>query len=648
MRRMDAEPPARIRALPERLANQIAAGEVVERPASVLKELLENSLDAGAARIGVDVEHGGARLIRVRDDGVGICREDLALALDRHATSKIASLDDLENVASLGFRGEALPSIASVSRLELSSCPAGGESGWQLAAEGCAAQASPQPVPHPQGTTVTVRDLFYNTPARRKFLRTEKTEYRHLEDVLKRAALSRFDCAFRLRHNGRESYSLPAASSDAERARRVAKLCGAAFMEQALALSFEAAELQLAGWIGAPGYSRGVSDLQYFFVNGRMVRDNLLRHAVRHAHHGVIESGRQPAYVLFLRVSPAQVDVNVHPSKHEVRFRDARSVHDFIVRSLRQALSTDTELTDHRSGEVLFAPMSSPASESRDGRGTSPGMDEVERSRMPEPRAKQAGIVPDNPLHSRHPWRSDARADGMGVGAPSPVRHGELREHAAAYNVLRTVPVEQSSPVAGNRPLGEALQQIDRRYVVARNAHGLVVVDARRACRLVAAERLAAALGNASITSRPLLVPVAVTVDEQQADLLESRAAFLENLGIDLRRVAHATISCRRIPAPLAAALPQDLVLSVADALGRTDPSVESPGAFPAVLDAVLEQCDLTAGWSWDRDAMNDLLRQLERLRDSSKTQAGEPIWRQLSADDLAALLGPSARSGVT
>ncbi len=581
MKRLQSQPLPRIRALPERLANQIAAGEVVERPASVLKELLENSLDAGAKRISVDIEHGGAQLIRVRDDGIGIHREDLALALDRHATSKIASLEDLENVVSLGFRGEALPSIGSVSRLELSSCPAGGESGWKLAAEQSAAQTRLQPVPHPQGTTVTVRDLFYNTPARRKFLRTEKTEYRHLEDVLKRAALSRFDCAFSLRHNGRECYSLAAAASDAERARRVAKLCGAAFMEQALALTFEALDLHLAGWIGGPGYSRGVSDLQYFFVNGRMVRDNLLRHAVRHAHHGVVESGRQPAYVLFLRMNPAQVDVNVHPSKHEVRFRDARSVHDFVVRCLRQALSTETELTDPRSGEVVFSPGSSP--------GSDPGF---------QPRSS----------------------------AP----HGSLREQAAAYDRLRTG--------AGKQPLGDALQHIDRRYVVARNSDGLVVVDARRACRHVAAAGLAQALANGSIVSRPLLVPVAISVDEATADLLESRAAYLDKLGFDLRRVAHASVSCRGIPAPLAAASPQDLVLCVAEALTAGAPDLDSPGEFPALLDAVLEKCDLTAAWVWDRDAMNDLLRQLERLPDASHAQGGEPIWRQLSAGDLAAL----------
>ncbi len=591
MEQFQAQPLPRIRALSQRLANQIAAGEVVERPASVLKELLENSLDAGAKRISVDVEHGGVRLIRVRDDGVGIHREDLALALDRHATSKIANLEDLENVASLGFRGEALPSIGSVSRLELSSCAAGEENGWKLAADNGAARGALQPVPHPQGTTVTVRDLFYNTPARRKFLRTEKTEYRHLEDVLKRAALSRFDCAFSLRHNGRECYSLAVAAGDAERARRVAKLCGAAFMEAALALSFDAFDLHLAGWTGEPGYSRGVSDLQYFFVNGRMVRDKLLRHAVRHAHHGLVESGRQPAYVLYLRMSPAQVDVNVHPSKHEVRFRDARSVHDFVVRSLRQALANDTDSTDLRSAEAVFSPAASPGS-------------------------------------------------GQGFQARSSAPHGGLREHAAAYAALRAG--------AENQALGDALQHIGGRYIVARNAHGLVVVDARRACRQVAAAGLARALANGSIGSRPLLVPVAISVDEATADLLESRAADLDKLGFDLRRVAHACVSCRGIPAPLAAASPQDLVLCAADALSAGAPKPEVDGEFPALLHALLDKCDLTVARVWDRDAMNDLLRQLERLPDASHGQGGETISRQLSADDLAALFARGAAPGVT
>ena len=587
-------PPARIRSLSERLANQIAAGEVVERPASVLKELLENSLDAGATRISVDIEQGGGRLIRVRDDGIGIHRDDLPLALERHATSKIASLEELETVASLGFRGEALPSIASVSRLELSSCPVDAQSGWTLTGDASAAQAAPLPTPHPPGTTVSVRDLFYNTPARRKFLRTEKTEYRHLEDVFKRAALSRFACAFSLRHNGRDSYSLPVAGSDAERGRRLAKLCGAAFLEHALGLSFEASDLQLGGWIGEPGYSRAMSDLQYFFVNGRMVRDSLLRHAVRlahaQAHEGIAESGRQPAYVLYLNINPSQVDVNVHPSKHEVRFRDARSVHDFVARSLRQALSADTELIDPQSGEAAFSSFS----------------------------------------HSE-------RVPGDGSRPFS--TNSNLREHAAAYDDWRRYGRRKSVSSAQPRPLGEALQQIDRRYVVARNEGGLVVVDARRAFRQVAARALATALENDLVPSRPLLVPVAVEVDEVKADLLESHGAFLERLGFDLRRVAPGSVSCRGIPTLLATALPEQLVSSIAEALTRESPRRESTAAALRLFDDLLQACDLTAAWSWDRDAMDDLLRQLERQQVPSQGQQGEAIWRQLSADDIAGLL---------
>ncbi len=583
MTRVDAP---RIHALPERLANQIAAGEVVERPASVLKELLENSLDAGAERVEVDVEQGGARLIRVRDDGAGIHREDLALALGRHATSKITTLEDLERVASLGFRGEALPSIASVSRLELCSCPTGEEGGWRLAGEGRGEdRAAPRPAAHPPGTTVSVCDLFYNTPARRKFLRTEKTEYRHLEDVLKRAALSRFECAFTLRHNGRETYALPAAVNEAERGRRVARLCGNAFMEQSLALAFEASDLGLNGWIGAPGYSRGVADLQYFFVNGRMVRDQLLRHAVRQAHHGLVESGRHPAYVLFLDIDPAQVDVNVHPSKHEVRFRDARSVHDFIVRGVRQTLASDA------AGPGLALEEGAGASRAAPAHGLAYGYDE----RSVNPRV--------------------------------------VREHGSAYGGLRGSSGDPRG--SGDGFLGTALDHIQRRYVVARNAEGLVVVDAGRAARLVARAALDKALATGALAARPLLVPAPVAVDERQADLLESRLPNLERAGFDLRRVAPASISCRGIPGPLAAASPPDLVRAIAAFLVAAPIEGEGSPAEPAALfDSVLARCDLTAAWAWDHDSMNDLLRQLERLPDASRDE----VWRRLGADDMAAL----------
>ncbi|WP_339618204.1 DNA mismatch repair endonuclease MutL, partial [uncultured Marinimicrobium sp.] len=330
---------SRIQLLNPRLANQIAAGEVVERPSSVIKELLENSLDAGATRVEVDVEDGGVKLMRVRDNGGGIDKSDLPLALSRHATSKIRELDDLEAVATLGFRGEALASISSVARLTLTSNTSDESAGWQVTAEGRDMQAELAPAAHPKGTTVEVRDLFFNTPARRKFLRTEKTEYNHLDDVIKRQALSRFDVAFTLRNNNRAVYSWREAGTQIERERRVAQVCGPAFMEQALHIDIERSGLRLWGWVAQPSFNRSQADLQHFYVNGRAIRDKLVGHAVRQAYQDVLYHGRHPAFVLYLEVDPSTVDVNVHPTKHEVRFRDNRRVHDFIFSSLHHALA---------------------------------------------------------------------------------------------------------------------------------------------------------------------------------------------------------------------------------------------------------------------------------------------------------------------
>ncbi len=331
---------SRIFLLSSRLANQIAAGEVVERPASVAKEVLENSLDAGASRVEIDVESGGSKLIRIRDDGSGIPSEDMALALARHATSKITTLEDLEQVSSLGFRGEALASIGSVSRLTLTSnAKEEGSEGISAACEGRDMEVQLKPAPHPRGTTVEVRDLFFNTPARRKFLRTEKTEFNHLEEVVKRLALSRFDVNFSLRHNGKVVHNLKAAAVQSERQRRVASICGPAFMEQAISIESEASHYRLSGWVGLPTFSRSQADLQYFFVNGRVIRDRLIAHAVKQAYRDVLYHGRHPAFVLYLELDPAQVDVNVHPTKHEVRFRDGRAVHNFIFSSLHKALA---------------------------------------------------------------------------------------------------------------------------------------------------------------------------------------------------------------------------------------------------------------------------------------------------------------------
>ena len=329
----------RIHQLEPQLVNQIAAGEVVERPASVLKELLENSLDAGASKIEIDIEEGGKRLIRIRDNGHGIEKDDLALALSRHATSKIASLEDLENVSSLGFRGEALPSIASVSRLTLQSRTAEGGSGWQVQGDGREQGVDPRPAAHPQGTTIEVRDLFFNVPARRKFLRTDNTEHKHLEGVFQRIALSRPDIELVLRRQRKALYHLRAMHTEADKLERIRAVLGDAFAEHAIGLEHEAAGLRLHGWIAEPTFSRSQPDLQFFFVNGRAVRDKLVAHAVRQAYQDVLYHGRHPAFVLYLDLDPAAVDVNAHPAKHEVRFRDSRLVHDFLYRTLHKVLA---------------------------------------------------------------------------------------------------------------------------------------------------------------------------------------------------------------------------------------------------------------------------------------------------------------------
>ncbi|MDU3075145.1 MAG: DNA mismatch repair endonuclease MutL, partial [Mixta calida] len=339
-----------IQILPPQLANQIAAGEVVERPASVVKELVENSLDAGATRIDIDIEKGGAKLIRIRDNGCGISKAELAMALARHATSKITSLDDLEAIVSLGFRGEALASISSVSRLTLTSRTAEQQEAWQAYAEGRDMTVTVKPAAHPPGTTLEVLDLFYNTPARRKFMRTEKTEFAHIDEVVRRIALARFDIAISLTHNGKLVRQYRAAAQESQQLRRLGAICGATFMDHALKIEWQHGDLALRGWVADPAGARQVSELQYCYVNGRMMRDKLINHAIRQAYQEKLGGDHQPAYVLYLHIDPHQVDVNVHPAKHEVRFHQSRLVHDFIYQGvlsvLQQQLETPLPLDD--------------------------------------------------------------------------------------------------------------------------------------------------------------------------------------------------------------------------------------------------------------------------------------------------------------
>ncbi len=594
-----------IRLLPDGLINQIAAGEVVERPASVVKELVENALDAGARRIEVDVEQGGARLIRIRDDGHGIAGTALALALSRHATSKIRSLDDLEGVRSLGFRGEALPSIASVSRLTLISRTSDDERAWRLETE---RQQQPGPAAHPPGTTVEVHDLFYNVPARRKFLKTERTEFGHIEDVLRRIALSRFELALVLRHNRKTVLNLMPARSRAEQERRIADVCGAAFVEQAVYLEHEAAELRLWGWIAQPTFSRSQADMQFFFVNGRMVRDRLATHAVKQGYRDVLYHGRHPAYVLSLDLNPALVDVNAHPAKHEVRFRNARLVHDFLYRTIHEGLA-----------------------------GIRPGDENGSSENMPQRVAVLSGV-----------------AQSAGPPLASPMRHQtamplSVREQVDAYSRLyRTAPNVAFPPTADeiddqttdeqapeSHPLGFALAQLHGVYILAQNESGLVLVDMHAAHERITYEGLKGAQDESGIRSQTLLVPLSMAVSAREARLVEAQEGVLAELGLELGRLGPEQIAVRRVPSLLIEADVEQLVRDVLSDLALHGSSDRVRAAMDEVLSTMACHGSVRANRRLTLAEMNSLLRQMERTERSGQCNHGRPTWTQLPMDEL-------------
>ncbi len=584
---------SRIYLLPTQLANQIAAGEVVERPSSVVKELLENSLDAGARRIDLDVEEGGARLIRIRDDGHGIHYDDLALALSRHATSKIRSFDDLITVNSLGFRGEALPSISSVSRLSLASRTPNAERGWRLDNEG---DGAPAPVAHPPGTTVEVRDLFFNTPARRKFLRTERTEFNHLEEVVKRIALSRFDVGLYLRHGGRVVHALPAAAVEQERTRRVTALCGENFTGNAVMVDFEVGDLRLWGWIGLPTFSRSQADLQYFYVNGRMVRDKLVAHAIRQAYQDVLYHGRHPAFVLYLELPPQEVDVNVHPTKHEVRFREGRRVHDFLFRGLHDALA-----------------------QVRPGVAVAAGMDE-------EVAERQAPVAPGH--------RTASFASRPATQSAIPL---QVREQIAAYAALHPIAQAQDEPPqdAGDHPLGYAIAQLHGVYILAENSEGLIVVDMHAAHERIAYERLKQAHTEGEIVSQPLLVPVSLTVSPQEASLAEEHSALFSELGLEVNRIGPDSLAIRQIPALLRDADAAQLVRDVLADLNTHGTSTRIREHINEILGTVACHGAVRAQRRLSLPEMNALLRDMERTERSGQCNHGRPTWVQVGMEEL-------------
>ena len=601
----------RIQLLDSRLANQIAAGEVVERPASVVKELLENALDAEAGQIHVDVEQGGVRLIRVRDNGTGIGRDDLPLALSRHATSKIRSVDDLEAIGSLGFRGEALAAISSVSRLAMTSNDGNEAEGWQVSVEGRDMAPSLSPAAHPQGTTVEMRDLFFNTPARRRFLRTEKTEFNHLEEVFRRIALSEFETGFRLSHNQKVVHQLPPVNDDAGRAQRIAKLCGSNFIQQAMPIDVEAAGLRLHGWLGLPTFSRSQADLQYFYVNGRVIRDKVVSHAVRQAYRDVLYHGRHPAYVLFLELDPALVDVNVHPTKHEVRFREQRMVHDFLFRTLHRAIA------DTRAGEQP-AVTTEQAATSFAGESAAPSL-----AGQTTPAPQQSAMSLNFPTARPMPFR-DGHAQARDYGELVRGVISDQRSAAGYASDSREMP-----------PLGFALAQLHGVYILSENAEGLILVDMHAAHERITYERLKKTWQQDRVRAQPLLVPLSIAVSSREAELAENQPETFTRLGFLVERAGPESLVVREVPALLREADVEPLVRDVLSDLLVHGNSERIEARIDELLSTMACHGSVRANRRLNIAEMNALLRDMEATERSGQCNHGRPTWTRLTMQEL-------------
>ncbi len=627
-----------IKQLPSHLVNQIAAGEVVERPASVVKELLENAIDAGSTKIEIDIEQGGVKRIRIRDNGKGIPKEELSLALSRHATSKIASLDDLEHVASLGFRGEALPSIASVSRMTVSSKTEDSEQGWALTDDGQENFVEPEPVAHAKGTTIDVRDLFYNVPARRKFLKTENTEFKHLADVVKKISLSNFQIGITLRHGQRSVLTLQPAKDRMGADRRVAEICGPAFMEQSLYLDYEAAGLKLWGWVGLPTFSRSQADLQYFYVNGRMIRDRLVTHAVRQGYKDVLYHGRHPAYVLFLEMAPEKVDVNAHPTKHEVRFREGRLVHDFLYRTLHQALADirpnveqdapDLPEQANHSASFQYTPtqqnLSIPIGANNTPQGQWSGnyaKDDVKQ------------VTEQMAVYGRMHEAGSGVRTGLG-GAKLPPLSEDFSKSMSAQ-VTASMPVDSSQETGQVPPLGFAVAQLHGIYILAENAEGLVVVDMHAAHERITYEHLKNSMAEDTVRSQPLLVPESLAVSQKEGDCAEEFADTFQKLGFELNRLAPEKLAIRAVPSLLKDSNSEQLVRDVLSDLLEHGSSQRIEEEINEILSTMACHGSVRANHRLSIPEMNALLRDMERTERSGQCNHGRPTWTQMSIDQL-------------
>jgi len=585
----------RIQKLTPLLANQIAAGEVIERPASVVKELVENSLDAGASQIDIEIEQGGVRLIRVRDNGLGIHKDDLPLAISRHATSKIQQPQDLSQIMTLGFRGEALASISSVARLTMTSALPK-FTGWQVTAAGDVA-AEIAPAAHPQGTTIEIRDLFFNTPARRKFLRAEKTEFDHIDELIKRMALSSFGVGFTLKHNQRSVRQYFPASIK-QSSERLSALCGPAFVEQAVHIEADGAGMQLSGWIALPTFSRSQADLQYFYVNGRMVRDKLVIHALKEAYQDVLYRDRYPAYILFLTIAPQQVDVNVHPTKHEVRFREGRVVHDFVFHSVHDALASIRPRNEGQSSVC------------------------------------EHHSTPHVHTHTQTPAYQATRPTTEFVSKPF-----KVQEKMALYRQLTdessaNTSIAQTTPTDAP-PLGFAIAQLKGIYILAENAQGLVLIDMHAAHERIVYEKMKTAFLQQGIATQVLLMPLTLAVSEREADLIEQEISFFQQLGFKVERLGKETIAIREVPQLLAHGPIEQLLRDISTDLLEHGESTRAEENINHLLGTLACHSAVRANRHLTIPEMNALLRNMETTDNSGQCNHGRPTTKALAMDEL-------------
>lgn len=618
----------RIQKLPPVLANQIAAGEVVERPAAVVKELIENSLDAGATQIDIEVAQGGQSLIRVRDNGCGIHPEDFPLALSRHATSKITQTEDLGHIHTLGFRGEALASIGSVSRLSLTSAMAG-QSGWQIQIAGDEV-SSLHPAAHPQGTTIEVRDLFFNIPARRKFLRSDKTEFDHIDELVKRMALSTLTIGFTLKHNQKLVRQYFPAAAREHAAERLCALLGPTFVEHALFIEADGAGMQLEGWIAEPTFARSQGDMQYFFVNGRIIRDKLVVHALKEAYHDVLYRDRYPAYSLFLTIAPSQVDVNVHPTKHEVRFRDGRLVHDFILRTVHDALAS---MRPEAQSTTTPAPSHQPASAPRQHAAT-PLFTQRDMGVVPAPSA--AVVTPHSPPVSPAPRHVPAVQAAVHtqekLALYQALQEPRVMEREATPDseVVTTVVPSTTMP-----PLGFARAQIHGVYILAENAQGIVLVDMHAAHERILYEKMKTQLAQASLPVQNLLVPLSIALSEREAECVVSATDTLSQLGFDVARISAQHVVVRTVPQLLAHEPIEQLVRDIIADLLTHGESSRAIDTIHTLLGNLACRSAVRAKRQLSLAEMNALLREMEHTEHSGQCNHGRPTLVSLTMAEL-------------